>query len=659
MPDLTAQSDSLSFIAGTGEMARRIRAFNWSAHPFGPPEGWPQSLRSALSICLDSAFPTAIYWGPDLRLLYNDAWAPVPGPRHPAALGKPAREVWADIWDIIWPQFRQLLERGEGFFAENRLLPMRRYGLEEETYWSYSFSAIRGEDGRIKGIFNCGYETTATVLAQRRLQFMLSFSETVRGQKSADATIAAATAALGAYLRATHVGYCETAPEGRGALAHCWAAPGQAHAKALTIADFGAPLDRPLARGQAVRMEDVQSYCNTIEGDSACAATFAALGARSGIVVPCLYDGRLVFSLYVLTDEARRWDDSDLVTLQEAAERLRDSIAILRHDQHQRLLMREVDHRAKNVLAVVQAVVHLSRADDADQLRRVVDGRIAALARAHDLLAESRWEGLDLRTLIEQELSAFGDGSAVQIEGPSLRLPSELAQIVALAIHELATNAAKYGALRGSGGLLSVTWRHEAGRIIIDWRERANAPIASPQGRRGFGWELLNSSVRRQSGGDITLHWARHGLKCRLEVPLDGARPSASPAVIPADAPDADLDGRPRLLLAEDEALVAMDLEVRLGNLGYRVVANIDTVAAALHAIDICRPDAALLDANLHGESSLPVAVALHRRGVPVIFLTGYDRIEGLPPDLAGLTKLTKPVLDDTLHRSLAAALSS
>ena len=97
----------MDFLAGNGEMASLIRETDWSEHPFGPSEDWPQSLRSALAICLNSAFPTAIYWGSDLRLLYNDAWAPIPGPRHPAALGAPAKEVWSDIWPIIEPQFSE------------------------------------------------------------------------------------------------------------------------------------------------------------------------------------------------------------------------------------------------------------------------------------------------------------------------------------------------------------------------------------------------------------------------------------------------------------------------------------------------------------------------------------------------------------------------
>src|SRR5690606_37662372 len=171
------------------------------------------------------AFPTAIYWGPELRLLHNDAWASIPGPRHPAALGKPAREVWADIWDILWPQFRGLLESGNGFFAENQLLPMRRYGFEEETYWNYSFSAIRGEDGRIAGIFNCSYETTEVVLGQRRLQFSMSLRAALHEEKAPQGAMERATALLGEHLQAVHVGYCEAAPGGGLQAQHDWAAP--------------------------------------------------------------------------------------------------------------------------------------------------------------------------------------------------------------------------------------------------------------------------------------------------------------------------------------------------------------------------------------------------------------------------------------------------
>src|SRR5687768_14618945 len=105
----------LGFLAKGGKTAALILAHDWSATPLGAPETWPQSLRSSLSICLASSFPTAIYWGPELYLLYNDAWAPIPAERHPWALGRPGAEVWADIWDVIGPQLVRVLEMGEGF----------------------------------------------------------------------------------------------------------------------------------------------------------------------------------------------------------------------------------------------------------------------------------------------------------------------------------------------------------------------------------------------------------------------------------------------------------------------------------------------------------------------------------------------------------------
>ena len=346
MPDRSQTSDPLSFIAGGGDMARRIRAHDWSQHPFGPPETWPQSLRSAVSICLHSAFPTAIYWGPELRLLYNDAWAPIPGPRHPAALGKPAKEVWADIWDIIWPQFRNLLENGEGFYAENQMLPMRRYGFEEETYWNYNFTAIRGEDGRIAGIFNSGFETTGTVLSERRLKLKLALNERLHEETNSETAVATATAMLGAHFNARHAGYL--APPNRNSglsIVHDWAAEGPGFtAKTLKVATLGDTVKRRLAAGETLRIDDVETLRQAT--DDTAAEAFAAQGIRAALFVPLLHGGRLAAALYLFSEEARHWTDDEVVTLQEALESIWDITQILRNEERQELLMREVDHRA-------------------------------------------------------------------------------------------------------------------------------------------------------------------------------------------------------------------------------------------------------------------------------------------------------------------------
>lgn len=155
---------------GGGEMGERIRRFDWDSHPLGRPEHWPAALHAALGICLHSSFPTAIYWGPDLRLLYNDAWAFIPGDRHPEALGQPAAEVWTDIWAVVGPQLEQVVEQAQGFTTYDQMLPMQREGRPEETYWNYSFSPILGPDGEVAGVFNQGHETTDRVFSARERQ---------------------------------------------------------------------------------------------------------------------------------------------------------------------------------------------------------------------------------------------------------------------------------------------------------------------------------------------------------------------------------------------------------------------------------------------------------------------------------------------------------
>lgn len=169
-----------------GEMNLRIRACDWEKTSFGAEADWPQELRMALSLCLNTALPTALYWGDDLHLLYNDAWAPIAGEKHPWALGRPAREVWVDIWHVIEPQLLAVLQTGQGFSVTDQMLPMQRGGRIQQTHWDYSFAPIFGQNGKVLGIFNQGNETTARLSAERalraseeRLEYALGASDTV------------------------------------------------------------------------------------------------------------------------------------------------------------------------------------------------------------------------------------------------------------------------------------------------------------------------------------------------------------------------------------------------------------------------------------------------------------------------------------------------
>jgi PAS domain S-box-containing protein len=166
----------LPFLSRPGGMSERVRLFNWAATKLGPLEEWKNSLRSALNICLNSNFPIAIYWGEDLLLIYNDAWSPIPGNKHPWALGRPAKEVWPEIWDSIEPQFAKAFSGIPGG-SKDALLPMLRHGYTEECYFDFTFTPVYGEEGKVEGIFNAVIETTYRIIHERRTSFLHKLSQ--------------------------------------------------------------------------------------------------------------------------------------------------------------------------------------------------------------------------------------------------------------------------------------------------------------------------------------------------------------------------------------------------------------------------------------------------------------------------------------------------
>jgi signal transduction histidine kinase len=172
--------DDLDLMSGGGEMGAMMRAHNWAKTPFGPVSQWPQSLRTALRICLDSRFPILIWWGPELRLLYNDAYRPALGStKHPKALGAPGKESWSEIWDTIGPMLEGVMRTGHATWENDQLLLFDRHGYVEESYWTYSYSAIRLTTGDIGGIFSAVHEVTDRVLSARRLRTLREVADQV------------------------------------------------------------------------------------------------------------------------------------------------------------------------------------------------------------------------------------------------------------------------------------------------------------------------------------------------------------------------------------------------------------------------------------------------------------------------------------------------
>ena len=196
-------------------------------------------------------------------------------------------------------------------------------------------------------------------------------------------------------------------------------------------------------------------------------------------------------------------------------------------EERLKLLAREVDHRANNLMTVIQGTVTLSQADTPEALKEVIVGRISALARAHQLLSEARWQGADLRRLVEEELLAFslGEDSRVTIEGDSLALPPAAAQSLAMALHELATNAAKYGALSRPGGRVEVRWKG-GGRepLVLTWTETGGPPVSPPK-RRGLGTQILARALAGALGGSTKMDWRPEGLKRPLTLPVQPSGP--------------------------------------------------------------------------------------------------------------------------------------
>jgi PAS domain S-box-containing protein len=235
-------------------------------------------------------------------------------------------------------------------------------------------------------------------------------------------------------------------------------------------------------------------------------------------------------------DGSTFWAATTLTALLDSAGHLRGFAKITRDVTERRraeelkaLLMREVDHRAKNVLAVALSLLRLTSRDDAATFATSVEGRVFAMARAHSLLAKESWKGVDLRSVAESELAALK--GQVQLDGPSVRLVPDAVQPVAMLLHELASNAAKYGALCCLEGRATLSWTLlEDRKLLLRWVERGGLPVREPPARRGFGLRLMTSLARQQLGGSITFDWDVTGLACTILLAprfVSTARPHA------------------------------------------------------------------------------------------------------------------------------------
>lgn len=331
-----------------------------------------------------------------------------------------------------------------------------------------------------------------------------------------------------------------------------------------------------------------------------------------------------------------------------------------RAEEHRVLLAREVDHRARNVLAVTQAIVRLTQADTIDAYAEAIESRVGALARAHTLLSRSRWEGADLATIALEEFAPYRSPAAERAtaSGPTTILGPAAAQSLALVLHELATNAVKYGALSVPKGRVALNWQLTPEALTLRWSERGG-PSPQPPARRGYGTRVITGSIEGQLGGKAIFDWQRKGLCCTIVLPrtntLLAGLPAAALSAHSTDEPSRQrLAAGRRVLVVEDETLVAMMMKDMLVELDFEVVGPFSNLGDAAAGLLVDGIAAAVLDVNVGGEPIYPLAVRIAERGVPLIFVTGYTR-EAIDDRFAAVPVLQKPIERDAIRRVLAA----
>lgn len=323
------------------------------------------------------------------------------------------------------------------------------------------------------------------------------------------------------------------------------------------------------------------------------------------------------------------------------------------------ILLGELNHRIKNTLANVQAIARqtIREASSLEAFEKSFSGRLQALARAHSILSNATWSSAPLDELIEDQIRA---GTLVpdrlRRSGPRVEISPENMLRMALTLHELGTNAQKYGALSVAGGEVHLVWHMEGESLVLTWRE-FGGPLVKPPARTGFGLKLISSSAGGGDDGTVKVDWHPEGVSWTIRLLNGVARlPDAAQAAQPVQAPTIPmhsniLAGR-RVLLVEDEPIVVLDLTHELEEAGMDIVAIARALPEAMEAARRDGIDLAILDGNLRGEKVDPVAHLLAERGIPFCFLSGYGP-EHLPSAFPDAPMIQKPFSSKGLRAAL------
>ena len=363
-------------------------------------------------------------------------------------------------------------------------------------------------------------------------------------------------------------------------------------------------------------------------------------------------------------------------TLIEVVLRLADDASAERTaaSARQELLIAELNHRVRNILGVIRGLIRQSKPSSGsiEDFVKLVDGRVHALARAHNQITEDHWGPAPFRALIDAEAAAFADSSdRVTVDGPAVLLNPQAYSTMALVVHELVTNSAKYGSL-SNDGKVEVRWHVENdGDLVVDWKEIGGPPVKPPT-RKGFGSTIIDRSVPYDLGGKAMIDYPESGVEARFRIParhvshgqqaidrLPTPRKAAdrSGGHVKAEAPSSLLKGC-NVLLVEDSLIIALDVEDILQRLGAASVITAATVEDALLTLGDTHISVAMLDINLGDQNSFPVADRLRELGVPFMFATGYGEQAQLPPAHKARIVLQKPYTLANVVRALPHLLA-
>jgi two-component sensor histidine kinase len=353
------------------------------------------------------------------------------------------------------------------------------------------------------------------------------------------------------------------------------------------------------------------------------------------------------------------WDDGVAIAISDVTDRQSKEAQV-------RQLMGEVNHRAKNLLSVVQAVARQTAAKNPKDFVASFEQRLLALAKAQDLLIKGEWRRVGLEELICAELEHFAAliGRRIIVDGPDVAVTPAAAQALGMAFHELATNAAKYGALSNDVGAVTINWRLEKPegaeeQLIIKWRE-VGGPVVKEPISKGFGSSVIGQMVRTGLGASVEVAFNPQGLTWTMSCEASrilaaGAPPrrQAAGAISHAQSAAVPPGARKRVLVVEDEPLVSMEIAEALQAAGFAVLGPVSSNEDALALVTEHGCDAAILDVNLGRETSEPLARKFKAERIPFVTLTGYAP-DQTPAAFRDSPLLTKPIITEILVAELA-----